>query len=154
MFIYCSLSYFIRQCIHNHIILGNEAQQPTILISYGVIVHINRYVLQYWSSKPDIRVAPFSPFDIFNFRRLIVKSHRIFLEGVIALTLSDDNNTFVQSQLFLSCYPIQQSTQLQSLTLIEIDIKSLKSISSMLEKLRHLRSFSFNIETMRQRFSA
>ncbi|UJR18203.1 hypothetical protein I4U23_005104 [Adineta vaga] len=64
-------------------------------------------------------------------------------EQVITLILSDDYDTPGQSQLFFSRFQIQQFTQLQALTLINIEFQSLKWIFPNLNKLNFLRSFTF-----------
>ncbi|CAF3674161.1 unnamed protein product [Rotaria sordida] len=80
--------------------------------------------------------------------------HCILPEQVISLRLSDDNNTLVQSDIFLSYFRIEQFTQLRSLTLVQIEFESLKSIFSNLNKLGQLRSLSFNMESVRYKFPA
>ena len=73
-------------------------------------------------------------------------------EQVISLTLSDANDTPGLSRLFLSRFRIEQFTRLRSLTLIDIDIHSLKSILLDLHKIDHLQAFSLNEESIRNFF--
>ncbi|CAF4123406.1 unnamed protein product, partial [Rotaria sordida] len=57
-----------------------------------------------------------------------------------------DQHTPDQSQLFLSHFQIDEFINLQSLTLIEIEKKSLEIINEHLNKLNRLRSFLFKLE--------
>ncbi|CAF4100335.1 unnamed protein product, partial [Adineta steineri] len=129
-----------------HYLFSYFSAQEILLIFSDISNYINNVLSGYCAYVINLKLMKKSDFDLI--------CRRILPEQVIALTLSDDNNTFVQSELFLSYYPIEQFTRLRSLILIEIDIKSLKSIFSMLYKLHQLRSFSFNIETIRHRFPA
>lgn len=70
-------------------------------------------------------------------------------EQVISLILSDDDNTPGLSALLLSRFRLEQFTRLQSLTLIDIECDSLKSIMSNLHKIDHLRAFSFSEGSIR-----
>ncbi|CAF1420210.1 unnamed protein product, partial [Didymodactylos carnosus] len=73
-------------------------------------------------------------------------------EQVISLTICDDNDTPGQSQLFFSHFRIEQFTRLHSLTLIRIELQSLRTIFSDLYKLKQLRSLSFDIETVQYKY--
>jgi len=117
-----------------------------LLVFSDVSDYINNVLNVYPAYQLDLKSIRKSDFDLIR--------HRILPEQVIALTLSDDNNTYVQSNLFLSYFQIEQFTRLRSLTLIQIEIKSLKSIFSHLHTLTELRSLSFNIETIRHTFPA
>ncbi|CAM4973223.1 unnamed protein product [Rotaria socialis] len=64
---------------------------------------------------------------------------------VIAITLSDDNDTCGQSDIFLSRFQIDQFVKLRSLTLIRIELKSLKYINSYLHKLDQLVSLTCDL---------
>jgi hypothetical protein len=68
---------------------------------------------------------------------------------VVSLTLSDADDTTGQSELFFSHFRIEQFIRLRSLTLIEIEFTSLKSIFANLHKLRQLRAFSFDDQSIR-----
>ena len=70
-------------------------------------------------------------------------------EQVVSLVLSDANDTAGLSKLFFTYFRMEQFIRLQSLTLIEIEHASLYSIFTDLHKLKNLRSFSFNNQTVR-----
>jgi len=75
-------------------------------------------------------------------------------EQVISLTLCDGNDTSGQSELFFSHFKIEQFIRLRSLTLIEIEFKSLESIFFNLSKLNQLRSFSFDASTIKHTYGS
>jgi hypothetical protein len=74
--------------------------------------------------------------------------HCIRPDQVISLTLSDDADTPGQSKLFFSRFRIEEFTQLRSLTLIQVEIDSLKLILSYLHKLDQLHSLSINVQAI------
>ncbi|CAF4254572.1 unnamed protein product, partial [Adineta steineri] len=73
-------------------------------------------------------------------------------EQIISLRLSDDKDTPGLSELFFSRFQIQQFMHLRSLKLIEIEYESMDSIFSYLHQLKQLRSFSFNVDSIRQKY--
>jgi hypothetical protein len=74
-------------------------------------------------------------------------------ENVISLTLSDDNDTPGQSELFLSRFQIEQFIHLRSLTLFMIEFESLESIFFKLDQLKQISSFSFNADSVTHKYS-
>ncbi|CAF1380039.1 unnamed protein product [Adineta steineri] len=152
MFIYCLVSHFIRQCIYNHIILGNEAKQPTILTSYGVVVHINRYVLQYWSSKADIRVRQKHIVQQSNYKQILSQLNHIYLNYSMDL-ISIPLLNLHQWKLTKSCFDdlriiLENSSQLK-LLYIYLDMNML-NISFILPLNQLIR---LNLEIKNQRIS-
>ncbi|CAF1332468.1 unnamed protein product, partial [Rotaria sordida] len=86
-----------------------------------------------------------------NFKSILRSNFDLICQHILpnqvkALILSDDQHTPGQSQLFLSHFQIDEFINLQSLTLIEIEKKSLEIINEHLYKLNRLRSFLFKSE--------
>ncbi|CAF1490838.1 unnamed protein product [Adineta steineri] len=77
---------------------------------------------------------------------------RIQPHQVISLTISDNDDTPCQSELFFSHFRIEQFTHLQSIKLIMIDVESSKSIFTNLYMLKQLCSFSFDRESVRCKY--
>lgn len=117
-----------------------------LLIFSDISAYMNAVICSY----PEHRL------DLSQIRKSDLKLIHRFIapEKVIALTISDDNKTHVLSELFLSHFRIEQFIQLRSLKLVQIEINSLKMIVSDLYQLDQLRTFSFNIESIRHRFPA
>ncbi|CAF3003706.1 unnamed protein product [Rotaria sp. Silwood2] len=67
----------------------------------------------------------------------------------MALTLSDADDTPGQSKLFLSHFCMEQLSQLQSLTLIDIEFDSLNVIFSSLHHLERLEAFGYDSKTIK-----
>ncbi|CAF1076733.1 unnamed protein product [Adineta steineri] len=82
--------------------------------------HVDAVLLAYNTYQLNFRSIQKDHFD------LICK--RIRSEQIISLVLSDENDTPAQSELFFSRLQIEQFTQLQTLTLINIEGESLKWI--------------------------
>ena len=92
-----------------------------ILLTFsGVSDHLDAVLLAYSASQVDFQSIRRTHFDLI--------CHRIRSEQVISLAISDDGNTPGLSELFFSRFRIEQFTQLRSLTLIEIEFESMKSI--------------------------
>jgi hypothetical protein len=108
--------------------------------------YINAILLTYSAYRLDFKSIRKSDFDLV--------CQYIRPEQVLSLTLSDDNDTPDQSELFFSRFSIEEFTQLQSLTLIKIEYKSIKSIFTNLHKLDRLHFLSFNDDTIRHRYPA
>lgn len=68
-------------------------------------------------------------------------------DQVKILILSDNKDKPGQSQLFLSHFQIDQFINLQSLTLIELEQKTLEIILIHLNKLKHFRALSLKSKT-------
>ncbi|CAF4325915.1 unnamed protein product, partial [Rotaria sordida] len=86
-----------------------------------------------------------------NFKSILRSNFDLICQHILpnqvkALILTDDQHTLGQSQLFLSHFQIDEFINLQSLTLIEIEKKSLENINEHLYKLNRLRSFLFKSE--------
>lgn len=113
---------------------------------YNVTDYIDAVLLSYASYRLDFTGTQKLDFDFI--------CDHILPDQVISLTLSDNNDTFGLSEIFLSRFHIEQFTQLRSLTLIQIEIESLKIIFPNLYKLHQLRSLSFDIETIRHKYPA
>ncbi|CAF1028509.1 unnamed protein product [Rotaria sordida] len=126
-------------------ILFNYFFGHEILISfYGLNDYINSILRSYSAYKLN-----FKSISRFNFD-LICRNIRS--EQVISLTLCDSNDTSGLTELFFSYFQIEQFIRLRSLTLIEIEFKSLKFIFYNLSKLNQLRSFSFDACTIRHTY--
>ncbi|CAF4067704.1 unnamed protein product, partial [Rotaria sordida] len=126
-------------------ILFNYFSGHEILISfYGLSGYMNAILRSYSSYKLN-----FKSISRFNFD-LICRNIRS--EQIISLILCDSDDTSGQSELFFSYFQIEQFIRLQSLTLIEIEFKSLEFIFYNLSKLKQLRSFSFDASTIRHTY--
>jgi hypothetical protein len=103
----------------------------TVLLSYPV------YCLNFKSiRRPDFELV----------------CRRVQPEHVLSLTISDNDDTPGQSELFLNRFCIEQFTQLRSLTLTKIEHQSAESLLSHLSKLKHLRSFSFDSKIVEDKY--
>jgi hypothetical protein len=106
--------------------------------------HVNTTLASYSAYRLNLKSIRKSSFDLI--------CHRIRPEQVILLILSDLNDTPGQSELFLSYVQIEQFIRLRSLTLIEVEYDTLRSILPNLYKLNQLRSFSFNPSIIKGNF--
>jgi hypothetical protein len=116
-----------------------------ILFSFSdVSAYVNAALLTYSTYQLNFKGIEKSTFDLI--------CRRIQPDHVISLTISDDNETAAQSELFFSQFRIEQFMQLQFIKLIEIDFESLPSIFINFYKLKQLHSFSFDIESVIHRY--
>jgi len=116
-----------------------------ILLSfYNVSDHINAVLLTYSAYRVNFKSIRKIDFDLI--------CRHIRADQIISLVLSDDKDTPGLSELFFSRFQIEQFTQLQSLTLIEIEFESMESIFRNFHQLNRLRSFSFNVELTRKKY--
>ena len=129
-----------------HILFTYFLAHEILLTFSDVSDYINAVLLTYSAYRLDLRSIRKSDFDLVR--------RNILPEQVIALTLSDDNDTPDQSELFFSYFQIEEFTQLRSLTLIKIEFNSIKSIFSNLHRLHRLRFLSFNVDIIRHRYPA
>jgi len=102
----------------------------------NISLYLNDIIRSYYNYRLNFKSIRQSHFDLI--------CQHISPNQVKVLILSDDEDTPGQSQLFLSHFQIDQFINLQSLTLIEIDKRSLEIINLHLNKLDCLRSFSLN----------
>jgi len=116
-----------------------------ILYSFSnVSDHVDIVLLTYPSYRLNFKSILKSNFDLI--------CRQIKPDQVLSLTLSDDDDTPGQSELFLSYFRIEQFIRLQSLTLFNIELDALESIFSDLNKLKQLRSFSFHIKNITSKY--
>jgi hypothetical protein len=116
-----------------------------ILISFSnVSDYVDAIILAYPSYRLNFKSIFKANFDLI--------CHRIKPDQVVSLTLSDDDDTPGQSELFLSRFRIEQFTRLQSLTLNNIELDTLESILSDLNKLDYLRSFSLHEKNTKTKY--
>jgi hypothetical protein len=111
--------------------------------------NVNDYINATLESYTNYQLN-FKSISMFHFRRIC---RHVRPEQVVSLTLSDANDTSGQSELFFSYFQIEQFIRLQSLTLVEIEFNSLKCIFTNLHKLRQLRAFSFDDQSIRYQYS-
>ena len=138
---YCLLDQLPAELLH---CLFTYFLTSEIIFSFsGASDYINVVLLSYIACRPNFKSIKRSYFDLVCGQLLPAQ--------VVSLTLSDNDDTPGQSQLFLSRFQIEQFTQLQSLALINIEFKPLLSIFSNLHKLDKLRSLSFNDALIRCR---
>jgi hypothetical protein len=116
-----------------------------ILFSFSNISdHVDAVLLAYSSYRLHFKSISKVKFDLI--------CHQIKPDQVVSLSLSDDVDTPGQSELFLSRFRIEQFIRLQSLTLFNIEVDALESIFSDLNKLNHLRSFSFHAKNVKKKY--
>ncbi|CAF4693444.1 unnamed protein product, partial [Rotaria magnacalcarata] len=119
-----------------------------ILFSY-LLAHEIFYSFLNINSYLDAAIVSYPNYQL-NFQSIskyyfdLVCQH-ISPKRVIAITLSDDNDTCGQSEIFLSRFQIDQFVKLRSLTLIRIELKSLKYINLHLHKLDQLVSLTCDL---------
>jgi hypothetical protein len=115
-----------------------------ILLTFtDVSDYMNAILLAYSSYRVDFRSMCQLDLNLI--------CHRMRPEQIVSLILSDSNPT---SEFFFSRFHIEQFRHLQSLTIIEIEYDSIKSIFTNIDKLDRLRSFSFDASTVRHRYPA
>ncbi|CAF1040046.1 unnamed protein product [Adineta steineri] len=106
--------------------------------------YVNSVLLAYTAYRVNFESIGRNYFDLI--------CRRIRPEQIILLKLSDNKDTPGLSELFFSRFQIAQFTQLRSITLIEIELESMQSIFSKLHKLNKLRSLSFNVDLIREKY--
>ena len=126
-----------------------------ILFTY-FLAHEILFTFSNVSDYIDISLLTYSAYQ-FNFKSIPRATfdflcHRIRPEQVISLTLSDDNDTTGQTELFLSRFRIEQFIHLRSLKLAQIEFESLEPIFSNLDKLKQLKALSFNDSTIKFKY--
>ena len=97
--------------------------------------YIDSILASYTNYRVNFKAISRSHFDLV--------CERIIPEHVIALTLSDDEDTPGLIGLFLSRFQIHQFTRLQALQMIEIGPDFWKIIVTQMMRLKHLRSFRY-----------
>ncbi|CAF2577764.1 unnamed protein product [Rotaria sp. Silwood2] len=131
---YCFLDRFPVEILH---ILFNYIPIPELYYNlYNVSDYINAILIHYSISL--INLKSFLQYHVDFI------CHHIKPDQIISLKLFDDIDNNGQSELFFSHFHIEQFTQLQSLTLINIENTFLEFILPNLNRLNHLRSFSFD----------
>lgn len=116
-----------------------------LLFSFsGVSDYIDTILLSYAAYRIDFKSIRRADFDFV--------CRRIQPEQVISLTLSDDNDTPGQTELFFSHFRLEEFIHLRSLTLIKIEFESFEAIFVNLSKLKHLKALSFNNDTCRSKY--
>ena len=138
----CLLDFLPIELLHNLFayFVTNE-----VLFSFSdVSEYLNGAVLSYVTRHPNFKSIRRSFFDV-------ICCHLI-PEQVISLTLSDNDDTPAQSELFFSRFSFEQFTQLRSLALINIEFQTLQDILSNLHQLERLRSLSFDDESSIYRY--
>ncbi len=116
-----------------------------ILFSFSnVSDHVDAILLTYTSYRLDFKSISKANFDLI--------CRQIKPDQVLSLILSDDDDTPGQSELFLSRFRIEQFIRLQSLTLFNIELDTLESILSDLNKLDQLHSFSFYVNSVKHKY--
>jgi hypothetical protein len=129
---YCFFDRLPVEILHN---LFTYFWSHEILFTFSNISdHVNAVLLAYNTYQINFRLIQKSHFDLI--------SKRIRSEQIISLVLSDENDTPGQSELFFSRFQIEQFTQLQSLTMINIEDKSVKWVFPNLYQLNLLRSLT------------
>ena len=118
---------------------------------HNIFHHLSAYEIFYAFTN----VTPYidSLLNTYGYYRLKFKTirrnhfdlvcQRIIPDQVIALTLSDDNDTPGLIDLFLSRFQLDQFTRLQALKLMEIRLDCSENIISQMTPLKHLRSFIY-----------
>ena len=134
----CLLDLFPVEILH--ILFTYLCTHEVLLSLTGISDYIDGILEDYSMWRFDFRSIRKDYFDSI--------CRRIQPEKVISLTLSDENDTPGQSELFFSRFQIEQFTRLQSLTLVKIEVESIKNIFSNLSKLEQLRSLSFESDSI------
>jgi len=129
----CRLDHLPVELIH-HLFTYFSAHE--IFYTFiNVTSYINSVLLAYANYKVNFKSITKTNFDL--------TCRHIIPDQVIALTLSDDEDTPGLIELFLSHFQINQFTCLRSLRLFEIGPDFWEIIISKLVELKNLRSFSF-----------
>jgi hypothetical protein len=127
-----------------HILFSYFLAHEILFSISNVSDHVDAILLAYSSYRLNFKSIPKLNFDLI--------CHQIKPDQVLSLTLSDSSATPGQSELFLFRFRIEQFIRLQSLTLFYIELDSLESIFSDLNKLNHLRSFSFHAKNVMKKY--
>jgi len=139
----CLLDLFPVEILH--ILFTYFLAHDTLSIFFDVSDYINSVLVAYPYWQLNFKSIRKDHFDL-------VCQH-VRSENVISLTLSDDNDTPGQSELFLSRFQIEEFIHLRSLTLFNIELESLESIFFQLDQLKQLSSFSFNADSITRKYS-
>ena len=134
----CLLDLFSVEIVD--ILLTYFCTHEILLSLTGISDYIDGILSDYSTWKLNFRSIRKDHFDLI--------CRRIQPNKVISLTLSDENDTPGQSELFFSRFQIEQFTRLQSITLVKIEVESIKNIFSNLYKLEQLRSLSFESDSI------
>ncbi|CAF0873144.1 unnamed protein product [Adineta steineri] len=127
-----------------HTLFSYFLAHEILLTFFDINDYVNSVLLAYTAYRVNFESIRRTSFDLI--------CHRIRPEQIILLKLSDNKDTPGLSELFFSRFQIAQFTQLRSITLIEIEFESMESIFSNLHKLNKLRSFSFNVDLIREKY--
>jgi hypothetical protein len=141
---YCSLDLLPVELLH--ILLTYFLAHEILFTFSGVTDYIDVILHGYSAYRFDLKSIRKCDFDLFR--------RRILPEQILFLVLSDDNDTFVPTDLFFSHFRMEEFIRLRSLRLIDIDFDSLNFIFPNLHKLAELRSLSFDVKTILHRFPA
>ncbi|CAF0903918.1 unnamed protein product [Rotaria sordida] len=131
---YCFLDQFPVEILH--IVFNYISVFELYYNLYNVSDYINTVLLNYPISLINLKSSVQYHVDFI--------CHYIKPDQIISLTLFDNIDNNGQSELFFSHFHIEQFIQLQSLTLINIENNLLKFLLPNLNKLKYLRSFSFD----------
>lgn len=138
----CFLDLFPVEILHN---LFTYFLAHEILLSFTDLSnYINDVLLSYSNWQLNFKSIRRDHFDLV--------CYHIQPEKVISLILSDDIDTPGQSELFFSRFHIEQFIHLQFLTLIKIEYESLKNIFFNLNKLKQLKSLSFELYSITHKY--
>jgi hypothetical protein len=129
----CRLDNLPVELIHH--LLAYFSAHEIFYTFINVTSYINAVLASYSNYKVNFKSITKTKFDLI--------CQHIIPDQVIALTLSDDEETPGLIELFLSRFQINQFTRLQSLRLFEIGPDFWEIIISKLVELKDLRSFSF-----------
>lgn len=111
---------------------------------FNVTNRLNSVLQSYTAYHVDLKSTEQAQYDLI--------CRYIRSEQVISLTISDDINTYGQSEFFFSYFKIKNFTELRSLTLLEIDFELLKHIFSNLHEFNRLSSLSFDDGLVKYRY--
>lgn len=115
-----------------------------LLFSFSEVSdYVNTALISYAAYQMDLKSIRRVDFDFV--------CRRIRPEQIISLILSDDHDTPGQTELFFSRFRLEEFTHLRSLTLNKIEFESLECILVNLDKLKQLKSLSFNNDIFRSK---
>jgi hypothetical protein len=129
----CLLDCFPVELVHH---LLNYFSAHEIFYTF---THVSSYIDNVLNAYSSYRVN----FESITKKEFDSVCQRIVPKQVISLTLSDDENTPGQIELFLSRFQINQFTRLCSLTLIDVGPDFWEVIMTKLIDLKNLRSFIY-----------
>lgn len=132
--VYCLLDTLPVELVH-HLLKYFSAYEIFNTFS-NVSSYIDNVLLTYSNYCVNFKSVAKKEFDFV--------CQRIIPDQVIQLTLSDDECTPGQVELFLSRFQINQFTNLRSLTLVEVGSDFWESIITKLIDLKNLRSFFYD----------